>query len=215
MTPFDLLASGDDRQTQPFRISGVVVGIVTNNKDPDGLARVKLRFPWLSSNDESNWARVVSVMAGSGRGFYALPEVNDEVLVVFEHGDMRFPYVLGGLWNGKDKPPESNGDGKNNVRMLKSRSGHIVRLSDEESKGKIEIIDRSGKNSLVFDTASNTITITAGQEIKLSAAQGTITLEARKIELKASGEASIESGAAMEVKAQASMTIKGAVVNIN
>ncbi len=74
-------------------------------------------------------------MAGAGRGLYILPEVDDEVLVAFEHGNPSTPYVLGGLWNGKDKPPEANSDGKNNMRVLKSRSGHVIRLDDTAGRG--------------------------------------------------------------------------------
>jgi len=108
------------------RLPGVAMAIVTNNKDPDGLGRVKVKLPWLDDGFESDWARVVTAMAGAGRGLYWLPEVNDEVLVAFEHGRLDSLYVLGGLWNGKDKPPENNQDGKNNVRALKSRSGHVA-----------------------------------------------------------------------------------------
>ena len=86
------------------RILGVVTGVVTNNKDPDKLGRVKVRFPWLSDTDESWWARVASPMAGKDRGVFFLPEVDDEVLVAFEHGDPRFPYVIGALWNGSTPP---------------------------------------------------------------------------------------------------------------
>jgi len=197
------------------RITGVVVGVVTNNQDPDGLGRVKVKFPWLSDADESTWARLVSPMAGKERGLYVLPEVDDEVLVVFEHGDVRFPYVLGALWNGKDKPPADNSDGKNNVRLLKSRSGHVIRLSDEDGKEKIEIIDKSEKNSIVFDTANNTITLTADKDIILSAPQGTIKLDGQKIEAKSSADAKVEAGAGMDVKASGTLNIKGATVNIN
>lgn len=101
------------------RCWGVVIGIVTNNRDPDGLHRVKLRFPWLGAEDESNWARVATPMAGPGRGFYALPEVDDEVLVAFDHGNVDHPYVVGSLWNGQDAPPEDNGNGSATVAMRK------------------------------------------------------------------------------------------------
>ena len=113
------------------RFYGVVVGIVTNNKDPESLHRVKIRFPWLDQDNESHWARVASLMAGNGRGAYFLPEVDDEVLVAFEHGCVDYPYVVGALWNGKDKPPESNSDGLNKHRTIQSRSGHIIRLNDK------------------------------------------------------------------------------------
>ncbi|MCM8596517.1 phage baseplate assembly protein V [Accumulibacter sp.] len=211
MNPFDGLLERDAGS----RISGVVVGVVTNNQDPDGLGRVKLRFPWLSDADESFWARIATPMAGSGRGAFFLPEVDDEVLVAFEHGDLRFPYVLGALWNASDKPPADNGDGKNNLRLIRSRSGHLIRLSDEDGQEKIEIIDKSGKNSVVFDTANNTITITADKDIALSAPQGTISLDAQKLEMKSSAGAKLEAGAGMDVKASATLNINGATVNIN
>ena len=197
------------------RLFGVVVGLVTNNQDPDNLGRVKLKFPWLSDSEESHWARVAAPMGGKDRGAYFLPEVEDEVLVAFEHGNARFPYVLGALWNGKDAPPATNGDGKNNLRVIKSRSGHLVKLNDEDGKETIEIVDKSGKNSVVIDTAGNTITITSDKDIALAAANGTIKLEAQKIELKSSADAKIEAGAGMDVKASGTLNVKGATVNIN
>lgn len=118
MIGLDLLMP-DDRNV---RFYGVTIAVVTNIKDPDGVGRIKVKFPWLSGEDESAWARVLTPMAGEDRGFYFLPEVDDEVLVAFEHGDIAFPYILGSLWNGKDKPPLKNDDGKNNKRMIKSRS---------------------------------------------------------------------------------------------
>jgi len=211
---FDILMSEDLRASNG-RINGVVVGVVTNNQDPDGMGRVKVKFPWLSDQDESHWARVAAPMAGKERGFYFLPEVEDEVLVAFEHGDARFPYVLGALWNGKEGPPAKNDDGKNNIRVIKSRSGHIIRLTDEDGKEKIEIIDKSEKNSIVLDTAKNTMTITSEKDIVFSASKGTIKLDGQKIEIKSSDDTKIESGAGMDVKASAAMNIKGSAVNIN
>jgi uncharacterized protein involved in type VI secretion and phage assembly len=215
MNFFDVLIDTEEREAIASRIHGVVVGVVTNNQDPEGMGRVKVKFPWLSDEDESHWARVAAPMAGKDRGVYFLPEVDDEVLVAFEHGDVRFPYVLGALWNGKDEPPETNDDGKNNHRTIKSRSGHVIRLIDEDGKEKIEIIDKTEKNSIVFDTAKNTITITSDKDITLTASKGTIKLDAQKIEIKSSADTKIEAGAGMDVKASATMNIKGATVNIN
>lgn len=205
----------DEGDRAALRVAGVVIGIVTNNQDPDNLGRVKVKFPWLSDSDESAWARVAAPMAGNDRGFYFLPEVDDEVLVVFEHGDMRFPYVLGALWNGKDKPPAKNDDGKNNVRLIQSRSGHVIRLIDEAGKEKIEIVDQSGNNKLVIDTAANTISVTADKDLKLSAAKGQITLAAQTIVIEAESKLEIKSSDTADVTASRSMNIKGAVVNIN
>lgn len=214
MNFFELLSNPEERDVNQ-RIYGVVIGIVTNNQDPDKLGRVKVKFPWLSDADESYWARVATPMAGKDRGIYYLPEVDDEVLVVFEHGDVRFPYVLGALWNGKDTPPADNGNGKNNLRVIKSRSGHVIRLNDEDGKETIEIIDKSGKNSLIFDTAKNAIAITSDQDITLNAPNGTIKLDAQKIEIKSSADTKLEAGAGTDIKAQATMNIKGATINLN
>jgi uncharacterized protein involved in type VI secretion and phage assembly len=211
----DLLEPDKLRRGHTSRIFGVAVALVTNNQDPDGVGRVKLRFPWLSDEDESQWARIAAPMAGKDRGAYFLPEVDDEVLVAFEHGDIRFPYVVGMLWNSKDTPPAANGDGKNNVRVIKSRSGHIVRLNDEDGKESVEIIDKSAKNSIVIDTAKNTITIVSEKDITLQAANGTITLDAQKVAVKSSADAKVEAGGGMDVKASATLNIKGATVNIN
>jgi uncharacterized protein involved in type VI secretion and phage assembly len=215
MNLFDVMNEIDGRAPQTRRITGVVIGVVTNNKDEEKLGRVKVRYPWLGKDDESNWARVAAPMAGKERGIYFLPEVDDEVLVAFEHGDMRFPVVIGSLWNGKDAPPETNENGDNNVRVIKSRSGHIIRLNDEKDKEKIEIIDKSEKNSIVFDTAKKTITITTEENITLSASKGKITLDAKEIEIKSSDASKIKSGAGMDVEASGTMNIKGSTVNIN
>lgn len=122
---------------------GVYIGLVTNNVDPEGLGRIKVRLPSFHDVDESNWARIVTPMAGKGMGIYFLPEVNDEVLIAFEAGDMRRPLVLGSLWNGRAKPPEKN-DGGNHRRVLKSRSGLKLIFDDTPGSEKIKI-DASGK----------------------------------------------------------------------
>jgi uncharacterized protein involved in type VI secretion and phage assembly len=154
-------------------------------------------------------------MAGKQRGTYFLPEVDDEVLVAFEHGDVRFPYVLGALWNGQDVPPVTNDDGKNNIRMIKSRSGHVVKLNDEDGKETIEIVDKSKKNSIVIDSTKNTITVTTDRDITLSAAQGTIKLVAHNVEITSSNTTKLKASGNMNVEAGGTMTVKGATVNIN
>ena len=210
-----LLDTLTDRETT-HKSYGVVVALVTSTKDPQGLNRVKVRYPWLGNEAEGNWARVAVPMAGQQMGIFFLPEVGDEVLVAFEHGDVRFPYVIGALWNGQSKPPASIGDdGKNDVRMIKSRSGHTIRLSDEDGKEKIEIIDKSGKNLISIDTAKNTIIIAADKDVTISAPNGAIKLDAQKVEIAASTDTKIEAGAGMNVKASANLNIKGAIVNIN
>ena len=197
------------------RFYGVVVGIVTNNQDPDDLYRVKVRFPWLNQDHESNWARVATAMTGNGRGAYFLPEVDDEVLVAFEHGLIDQPYVIGSLWNGKDQPPESNQNGENNHRAFKSRSGHIIRFNDQDGQETIEIIDKTKKNKIVIDSAQNTVTIEASSDIEIKSETGKLTLSAIGIELKSKAGVQIEAATTMDLKANAQITVKGAVINLN
>ncbi len=188
------------------RMYGVVIGLVTSNQDPDGLGRVKVKFPWLSEDEESWWARIAVGMAGPSRGTYFLPEVDDEVLVAFEHGDPSHPYVIGALWNGKDKPPESNGDGENNVRVIRSRSGHVIRLDDKQGDERIEIVDPKG-NGITIKSSDDSITIRCDN--------GKLKLSAMEIEIVATTGVKIEANTTIDVKAAAPLTLKGAVVNIN
>ena len=146
---------------------------------------------------------------------FFLPEKDDEVLVAFEQGDITRPYVLGALWNGQDKPPESNSDGQNNLRLIKSRSGHLIRLDDSVGAEKIEIIDKSGENSVTIDTLSNSISIKSAQDVVIEAPQGKISLRAKNVELKSTADTNLEAQTTVNLKAGATMTIKGQRVNIN
>jgi len=206
-----LLAPAEDHG----RCYGVVIGIVTNNRDPDGMHRVKVRFPWLAMDDESHWARVATSMAGNGRGAYFLPEPDDEVLVAFEHGSVEHPYVVGALWNGKDKPPENNGDGKNAHRSITSRSGHVVRLDDSDGAECIEIIDKSGNNRIVIKSSANSIAIEAKGDISIKSSTGKVTIEGVGIEIKSNAGIKLQAQATLDVLANAQVTIKGVLVNIN
>jgi uncharacterized protein involved in type VI secretion and phage assembly len=195
-------------------VKGVAVAIVTNNKDPEELGRLKVKYPWRETEDESYWARITTFMAGNDMGGYFLPEVNDEVLVAFENGDIDHPIILGSLWSGKLKPPEKNTSGKNDRRLIKSRSGHQVILDDTAGSEKIDIIDKSGRNLITIKTSSNTIEITSAQDINIKAT-GKISLECSQLELKAQATAKLESSGNMDLKASGNATLKGAIVMIN
>jgi phage baseplate assembly protein V len=197
------------------RFYGVAFAVVTNNKDPDGLGRVKVKLPWMDDKAETDWARVVTPMAGAARGFYFLPEVDDEVLVAFEHGNPALPYVLGALWNGKDKPPESNSDGKNDRRTIRSRSGHVIRLTDTKGSETIEIIDKTTKNSIVISAKDNTITITADADITIESAKGKLLLSGNGVEITSQAAVKIEAKGNMDLKAGPQLNARGSVVNIN
>jgi uncharacterized protein involved in type VI secretion and phage assembly len=211
----DVLAETNHQPNPLSPCHGVVVGLVSNNDDPEGWGRVKVKFPWLSDAQESHWARIATLMTGQNYGTYFLPEAGDEVLVAFEHGDFRFPYVIGMLWNGQNTVPANNKDKQNNIRLIKSRSGHTIRLDDTEGKEKIEILDKTGKNSLVFDTAKNTITIAVEQDLTLSAPKGKIELAAQTINLAATGSLKLTSQQGMDLETTDMMNLQGSIINLN
>jgi len=218
----DVMAHRSSNEEENIRRSmGVVVGIVTNNQDSDGLGRVKLYYPWLSAENETDWVRIATLMAGSGRGSFFLPEVDDEVLVVFEHGDINHPFVIGALWNGTDKPPETNSDGKNNIRKFTSRSGHEIIFNDnsDASQEKIEIRTKGG-HQIILDDSSGQEKIeikdkTGSNKIVIDSAQKAMNIESSiKLKIK-SQTVEIEGTASLTIKSTGPLTIQGTPVKIN
>lgn len=211
------MTAGDDARRDEDAIDGVVVGIVSDNDDPEGLGRVKLRYPWRAADDESGWARVAVPMAGPDRGTYFVPEVGDEVLVAFEAGDVHYPYVVGALWNGEDAPPVDDPDGSNDVRAIRSRSGHEVRMDDADADGGVSITTDGGHSIVLNDAAGGeTITIDDGQNaVEFDTTRGTVTvsagtrisIEAPMLEINADGNLNIQAGGVL--------TLQGSIININ
>lgn len=212
-------------------IFGVTIGLVTNNEDPQKMGRVKVKFPWLSNRDESAWARVASPMAGNQRGFYALPEVNDEVLVAFEHGRVDCPYVLGALWNGKDRPPADNEGGNNNYRLMRSRSGHEILLDDTRNNERILVRDRDGKNTITIDTQHGSISLKSDQtiaietqgDLTIKTANGHVEISGKTISLKAqsgfelttdTGLGTVESQQGLAIKCMAGVKINDGALEV-
>lgn len=188
--------------------NGIMIGIVTSLEDPENIGRVKVRFPNLEDT-ESYWARLVTLMAGPQMGSRFVPEVEDEVLVAFEQGDARRPYILGAVWSKSDTPPDHDGDNAaNNWRFFKSRSGHILRFDDTDGAEKIEFIDKDDKHKIIIDTSGDKIEITCDSgDVMVSAESGKVDVKASDISVVSSGE--------MKLEASGTMTIKGATVNIN
>jgi uncharacterized protein involved in type VI secretion and phage assembly len=194
-------------------VKGVAIAVVTQNKDEEGLCRVKVRYPWHDKPRESYWARLATPMAGKDRGLVLIPEVGDEVLVAFEREDVRFPYVLGGLWNGQDKPPAANTDGKNDKRLLKSRKKHHL-LFDDGAKGVVELAHEKGRK-VIFDDNGFAVQDEKGNLVKVDSNSGAMTIEAKgQLTIKAAS-ITIEATGTMEVKASATLTIRGSMVGIN
>jgi uncharacterized protein involved in type VI secretion and phage assembly len=194
-------------------VKGVAIALVTQNKDDEGLCRVKVRYPWHDKPSESYWARLAMPMAGAGRGMVLIPEVGDEVLVVFEREDLRFPYVLGALWNGKDKPPLANDDGKNDKRILKSRKKHYL-LFDDGARGVVELAHEKGRK-VVLDDDGFTVQDEKGNVVKVDSNSGAMTIEAKgQLNIKAAS-ITLEATGTLEIKASATLTLRGSLVNIN
>ena len=195
-------------------VKGVAIALVTKNDDDEKLCRVKVSYPWHDQPRESYWARLSMPMGGDGRGVVMIPEVGDEVLVAFEREDLRFPYVLGALWNGKDKPPLTNDDGKNDKRIIQSRDKHYLLFNDNASDGAVILTHKKGRRIaftkdgwLVEDENGNTVKVETTSGAMTIEAKGTLSIKAQSI--------TIEAQTTAEVKANATMTIKGATVNIN
>jgi len=216
MSLADLLRS---QNTEPPRSIGVSTGIVTSNRDEEGLGRVKVNLAWRGENDESHWARIAVPMGGNGRGMIFYPEVGDEVLIAFEQGDINCPYVIGALWNGKDLPPETNSDGKNNIRKIKSRSGHELIFNDTEQQEKLEIKTKAGHTIILDDSAGGEkieiVDKSGSNKITIDSTQNSIAMEsAMQLKIKAN-IVEIEGTTSLTLKSSAVLTIQGLPVKIN
>jgi phage protein D len=200
-------ASGSSASASP---RGLVIGIVTDNQDPEKQGRVKVKYPWLSPDHASDWARVVSVGGGPTRGIQFVPEINDEVLVGFEQDDVHHPYVIGGLWNGVDAPPGDQSKivsgGKVEQRVIQSRTGHTITLDDSDGAGAITVQDRSG-NIIKLDSVANKLEITI---------KGNASLECDgNLSLKAQGQVEIQ-GMGVKIDGGGGMVdVKGSLINLN
>ena len=192
------------------QVFGVVVGHVEDNDDPEHEGRVKVRFPWLDDMTISEWCRVMQPYAGPNYGAVFIPEKQTDVLLAFIHGDMAEPIVIGGLYNGKEKPPTYRDGSKQDVKMIQTKGGHVFRLDDSSQAKAVELSTASG-HDLVLDDQNKKITISTqgghtiemddnGQRIEVTASggvgkvtidsTGNITVEGTDIQLK--GKLAIE-----------------------
>ncbi len=222
---------------QPF--SHLQNALVTDNNDPDSLGRVKVKFPW-SNSMTTPWLRIVFPDSGKERGWFYVPEINDEVLVGYEHGNPDLPVVLGCLYNGIDKPAVTSSDyvGSSGVKVkqFNTRNGNKVTFKDEDGKEQILITQKDGKNSILMtlDPLSiaiesegdikikgKNISLEAQQDFKVKANAVSLTSDA-KTEIKASADLALngtnvksEASAMHDVKAGGVLTVKGSLVQIN
>ena len=191
--------------------TGVALAIVVDNKDDSGTGRIKVRLE--DSPGETLTARVATPMTGAGRGVYFIPEEGDEVLVAYEHGEPRRPYVIGSLWNSQDRAPLTNADGLNDVRRIRTRKGHLLTF-DDGAKGRVEVALNDGKH-LAIDDDGIRLDDGKGNGVTIQSASGAVTIQAAgSIKVKAS-QISLESSGTIDVKAAGTLTLRGALVNIN
>jgi phage protein D len=210
--------------------AGVVIAQVSDANDPSNQGRVKLTFPWLSDDYVSDWARTVQPGAGKDRGGMVVPEVGDEVLVAFEQQDPQRPYVLGGLYNGKDTPitkgPKliDSGSGAVNRRSFVSRNGHRIDLLDENGKTEgITAETGDGKLKISLDSVGTTIVVHADgrvliegkKGIVIDAATSDLELKGKKISITATNGLTMSGGAgAVDVDTQTSLSLNGTTVKV-
>jgi phage protein D len=213
------------------RIPGLVNAIVSDANDPQKEGRVRVKLPWLGPDYVSDWARTVQVGAGKDRGFMVVPEVDDEVLVGFEHGQLDRPYVLGGLYNGVDTPPTDNpvdlidgGSGAVNRRSWVSRLGHRIDLLDQDGKkAGIQLSSKDNKLQVVVDAVGTTITVHSDgtitvegkQGITIDAASSKLSLKAGQIEMSATSGVKIDGGSgSVDVNAGGQLSLKGTTTSL-
>ncbi len=199
-----------DRSGRPVsgQMPGLVEAIVIDNKDPEKMGRVKLKFPLLPEMPESFWARLVMPMAGQKRGWMTIPEVEDEVLVAFVHGDFNHAIVVGALYNGVDVPPYANEDEENNLRVFQSRSGHRLTFDDTNGDERIELITHNEEIRIIWDAKEKTLSLYSGKDILVEAKE-TISMKCKDFVLKADTSIGVESGSSTEIKTGSSCSVDG------
>ncbi|MCL1873313.1 MAG: phage baseplate assembly protein V [Clostridiales bacterium] len=188
---------------------------VIDTNDPEKLGRVRLLLPGFSGEyeDQNLWARVLVPMAGKDRGQCLLPEIEDEVLVAFTPGNLSDAYVLGGLFSPKNPPPEKLGGEGNDLKLIKTRSGHTLLFNDHEGEEQITLTDKND-NSLIIKTGDDSITIKAKSKIEIIT-EGELTLSGKKINLTASDTIEIKADSSLVLDGGNTADLKASTVNIN
>jgi uncharacterized protein involved in type VI secretion and phage assembly len=199
-------------------VHGVAIGLVTANDDPDELGRVKLKLPWLADDYESDWVRVASLGAGPDSGAVWLPQVGDEVLVAFDHGDMRRPFVLGGLWNGQDKPPLGDGlfdNGSVKRRGFISRLGHKIVLFDDTGDSGMALISAGGGYKVSLNETATKIHIKSDGTIEIESTQDLTIKSSAGISIEADGQLQLKGSGGVKIDGSSSVDIDGAQITLN
>ncbi len=208
-TPVDMAFPGKVAARPP--ITDLQSALVVDNEDPDKLGRVKVRFPWDDSQDQTLWLRVMTPHAGNERGWYCIPEVDDEVLVGFEYGNPDLPIVLGSLFNGKDVPHGDAVKSGNEAKMFMTKGGNMISFGDGSGSEEIKISQGDGDNAIIIGMSGPSITIESSGDISIKGK--TIALESTTgdITVKSAGAVKQESTADMEIKGGMNLKAEGSM----
>jgi phage baseplate assembly protein V len=223
------------------QLSGVWNAIVTDNKDPEKLGRVKVKFPVREGELQTDWIRIATLMGGNDMGLLFLPEVNDEVLIAFLMGRLDQPVVIGSLWNKKNKPPAPHE--KNDIRKIKTRSGHEIIFDDVNGSGSVTIktskghqitvddkaksitletqdkqqslkLDETGKKVVLKAGSAATLEMNAQGDVKLTGTKS-VTVKGAQVKVEADATLTLQSNGMLEVKSNGILSLKGSMVKIN
>ncbi|MDP9074939.1 MAG: VgrG-related protein [Actinomycetota bacterium] len=200
-------------------MAGVVPAIVTDVNDPEDTGRIKIKFPWISDTFVSDWARMSQIGAGNDRGAVFLPEVDDEVLVAFEQGDFRRPYVIGGLYNGVDKPKLGSGliDGSSGAvkrRGLRSKHGHQLVFFDDDSKDGVALMTGDNNMRISLNKGTTTVKVTSSGEIKIEGTKDVSIKGGANMTFEATSKLSLK-GASVEITGNSGVTVTGVPIKLN
>jgi uncharacterized protein involved in type VI secretion and phage assembly len=219
-----LRGGGLETEVEKNRFDGVTEGIVTEIGDTSNIGRVKVRFPYITDGCQSGWARLSAPWAGRNRGSYFVPEVDDAVLVAFEHGDLRFPYVLGCLWSTSDPPPEP--DPRKDRRGLRSKSGHLMVFDDVKMHESLTLRSQAGQKIVLDDTQGGTKVVIADandlftividitqKKIAVTATGGEVTIDGDNVKLH--GKAvTITADSKLDLVGRASVSVNGKAISV-
>jgi uncharacterized protein involved in type VI secretion and phage assembly len=222
------LAGGSDDSGLIPTVNGVATAIVEDAADPDKLGRVRLRFPWLSDDYVSDWCRVSHPGAGGSRGLVVVPEAGDEVLVAFEQGDLRRPFVLGGLFNDHDRPHLGPGSfvdessRKINNRVFTSRRGHQLLFVDASGHESVIIQTANRKMTINLDQAEGRLSIHSDGELAITAggdlsikAGGELKLSGRTVSSESDTDTTMKAGTQLSMSAAAALAVSGQPIQLN
>jgi len=222
----DTVAAPPYGNVHSFAIAESQPATIVSNDDPSGLGRLQVAFAWQKpTGGKTPWIRMTNAHSGSGKGFYFIPEVGEEVLVAFEGGNAEKPFVLGAMYNGKEK--SSQKDSSNNFKAIQTRGGHTIKFDDTDGAESITISDKNG-NSIVLNTKDKTLTISAPEKINIVSKEiniigdDAVNISSKKTAVDGSDSVAISSKTQIEAGAPSvsitgdkQVTVEGMQVDVN